>query len=179
MNESLTNHGRCSFFLPAGFTQQKDPTTIADTPGEACTDCGKGEKEPVSFVLQSPGGEPAPVTEAGQSKISEDAVAATISIFTQPAKFAGEPLAYLRNADGILAKSLEEYQSDFCNSDWVQGKPAAMAQASFGTQVRIYRLVIAWCLDGDFLLASFITTQKKVDWAWTTLKAFAGSVQLR
>ena len=91
----------------------------------------------------------------------------------------GAPLAYLRNAEQVLARHFERFAVDFCESVELDGcEVAARSQARFSTVFPIYRLSYAWLVQRGLVLCTLTVTEPGLERGWERLRSFVSSAQL-
>ena len=166
--------GRCSFVVPGGFQVQEDASPVSDHPPESMADI-EGAKPPVCVNLSAV---PDPDREGDPEELDPAAFPASVSLTTLPAEYNPDPFEYLAKADEELSKCTDHYRVDFRNPGDIGGRQTAVGQSSFETNLRIYRLCVAWIADSDLVTVTMVISEPGVEEGWRALKDFAGSVRL-
>ena len=179
MSAQRIRFGGCTFNPPEGFSLQ-EKASIPHSDASHCGDRIHKTKPTVSITLIKTVVLPnVPDYSESPEDMNPDAYPSMLTLTTLPGQNNVSPLYYLRNTGEVLKAYFEGFKSDFCRYNEIGKFPAACSQESFLTNFRIFRLNIAWFINGTLVTSTMTVTQSEVEKGWTDLRRFAESVRLQ
>ena len=178
MNSKRIQYGRCTFILPDGFVIQHEASHISPH----SSSCAHGEnlkKTPVYLTLASTGVHPdVPDFSESSEDLCPDAFPSSIILTTNKSMIHGRPIEHLRKTEEVLQRYFKNFKIDFCEKDRVGEFAAAKAQSSFVTNIRLFRLNLAWLADRELVTSTMMVSEPGVNKGWVNLRRFVESLSL-